>query len=321
MANWQPSPMPSDTTWRSFSSTTVRPTALGQRCGNWSKRIRGCGEFVSAAISARRRRSSAGFRAARGDLIFTLDADLQDDPREIPRFVAAIDDDALDVVSGWKQVRLDPWHKVLPSRVFNWLVGWLTGVRLHDHNCGYKCYRRAVLGEVRLYGELHRFVPVLAHARGFRVGELPVNHRERKYGRSKYGMRRFVKGFLDLLTVKFLTGFSQRPQHLLGGIGLFCLTLGGAGMTYFAGFWLVQELRGIDPKLHERPALIYSIGTLLFGAQLMSIGFLAELVIAYQGRDADTYSIADQIGDFAGEVLLEKIAAGSPLADAGSESG
>jgi dolichol-phosphate mannosyltransferase len=241
---------------------------------------------------------SAGFRAARGDLIFTLDADLQDDPREIPRFVAAMDDE-LDVVSGWKQVRRDPWHKVLPSRAFNWLVGWLTGVRLHDHNCGFKCYRRAVLSEVRLYGELHRFVPVLAHARGFRVGELTVNHRPRKFGRSKYGVKRFVKGFLDLLTVKFLTGFSQRPQHLLGAIGLFCFLLGGTGMAFFAGYWVVQELRGIDPMIHERPALYYSLGALLFGAQLMSIGFLAELIIAYQGRDSDTYSIADRAGDFA----------------------
>jgi glycosyltransferase involved in cell wall biosynthesis len=263
---------------------------------------------------------SAGFRAARGELIFTLDADLQDDPREIPRFIAAMDDE-LDVVSGWKRVRHDPWHKVLPSRVFNWLVGWLTGVRLHDHNCGFKCYRRAVLGEVRLYGELHRFVPVLAHARGFRVGELAVNHRQRKFGRSKYGLRRFVKGFLDLLTVKFLTGFSQRPQHLLGAIGLFCFLLGGAGMAYFAGYWFVQELRGIDPKLHERPGLIYAVGTLLFGAQLMSIGFLAELIIAYQGRDADTYSIADRVGDFAAEETNGHEPAQTTLSNSGKETG
>ncbi len=263
---------------------------------------------------------SAGFRAARGELIFTLDADLQDDPREIPRFIAAMDDE-LDVVSGWKRVRHDPWHKVLPSRVFNWLVGWLTGVRLHDHNCGLKCYRRAVLSEVRLYGELHRFVPVLAHARGFRVGELAVNHRERKFGHSKYGLRRFVKGFLDLLTVKFLTGFSQRPQHLLGAIGLFCFLLGGAGMAYFAGFWVVQELLGNDPKIHERPALIYSVGALLFGAQLMSIGFLAELIIAYQGRDADTYSIADHAGDFAAEETNGHERAASALSNSGKEAG
>src|SRR5205807_8637047 len=124
---------------------------------------------------------SAGFLAAQGDIVMTLDADLQDDPREIPRFLAELEKN-LDVVSGWKKVRLDPWHKVLPSRVFNWMVSRLTGVRLHDHNCGMKCYRREVLAEVRLYGERHRFVPVLAAARGFRVGEIAINHRPRKFG-------------------------------------------------------------------------------------------------------------------------------------------
>lgn len=238
---------------------------------------------------------SAGFGAARGELVMTLDADLQDDPHEIPRFLAAIDHE-LDVVSGWKQVRHDPWHKVLPSRLFNATVSWLTGVYLHDHNCGMKCYRREVLGEVRLYGELHRFVPVLAHARGFRIGELIIQHRARKFGQSKYGVRRFVKGFLDLLTVKFLTGFGQRPQHLLGTIGLLCFLLGGIGLLYLTGYWLVGQIwpgPGHLP-LHQRPALLYSLGALLLGGQLMSIGFLAELIIAYQGRDADTYSIREQ---------------------------
>src|SRR5260221_1093418 len=204
---------------------------------------------------------SAGFRAARGELIVTLDADLQDDPREIPRLLAAMEGNC-DVVSGWKQVRHDPCHKVLPSRVFNWLVSWLTGVCLPDPNRGLKCYRREVLAEVRLYGELHRFVPVLAAARGFRVGELAVAHRPRKFGRSKYGVRRFIKGFLDLLTVKFLTGFGQRPQHLLGGIGLVCFFLGTVVITYLTGYWIVERILGHDPELHNRPALIYSIGAI-----------------------------------------------------------
>jgi len=160
---------------------------------------------------------NAGFALARDPLVMTLDADLQDDPHEIPRFLEQMEQ-GFDVVSGWKKVRHDPWHKVWPSRVFNWMVSRLTGVKLHDHNCGMKCYRREVLDEVRLYGELHRFVPVLAAARGFRVGELVIHHRPRQFGRSKYGVSRFIKGFLDLLTVKFLTGFGQRPQHLLGGV-------------------------------------------------------------------------------------------------------
>lgn len=238
---------------------------------------------------------AAGFAAARGQLVLTLDADLQDDPAEIPRFVARLAEN-LDVVSGWKQVRHDPWHKVWPSRVFNALVSWLTGVRLHDHNCGMKCYRREVLAEVRLYGELHRFVPVLAHARGFRVGEIVIRHRPRRFGYSKFGLDRIVKGFLDLLTVKFLTGFGQRPQHALGTVGLGLFALGSLGLGYLSVYWIAAQLWPewqLTP-LHDRPAVLYSLGALLLGGQLMSIGFLAELIIAYQGRDSDTYSIAEQ---------------------------
>ncbi len=237
---------------------------------------------------------SAGFRTAGGDVVLTLDADLQDDPKEIPRFLAALDE-GLDVVSGWKRVRLDPWHKTMPSKVFNALVGWLTGVRLHDHNCGFKCYRAEVLREVRLYGELHRFVPVLAAARGFRVGEIAVDHRPRRFGHSKYGVRRFVKGFLDLLTVKFLTGYSQRPQHLLGTVGLLAFALGFLGMGYLGLTWVVNWLvPDTFLPLHQRPLLIYSVAALLLGAQMMSIGFLAELITAYQGGDEHSYSVAER---------------------------
>ncbi len=239
---------------------------------------------------------SAGFARARGELVMTLDADLQDDPREIPRFLAEMDK-GHDVVSGWKEVRHDPWHKVLPSRVFNWMVSRLTGVKLHDHNCGFKCYRREIFDEVRLYGELHRFLPALAAARGYRIGEIVVHHRPREFGRSKYGISRFVKGFLDLLTVKFLTGFGQRPQHLLGSLGLASFFLGLLGLIYLAGLWTISRmLPGMDPvELHNRfPAVIYSVALLLLGGQLMSIGFVAELVIAYHDPDIKAYSIAEQ---------------------------
>lgn len=239
---------------------------------------------------------SAGFRAARGDIILTLDGDLQDDPAELPRFLHALAA-GHDVVSGWKRVRHDPWHKVGPSRVFNFLVSWLTGVKLHDHNCGMKCYRAAVFREVRLYGELHRFIPVLAAARGFKVSEIEINHRPRRFGRSKYGVRRFIKGFLDLLTVKFLTGFGQRPQHMLGSIGLLSFLLGNLGMLYLAVTWVIRLWAPalFDP-IHQRPLLIYSVAALLLGAQMMSIGFLAELITAYLGRDEDSYSIAEETG-------------------------
>jgi glycosyltransferase involved in cell wall biosynthesis len=237
---------------------------------------------------------SAGFTAARGDIIMTLDADLQDDPAEIPRFLAKLNE-GYEVVSGWKQARLDPWHKVWPSRVFNGMVSWLTGVKLHDHNCGMKCYRAEVFREIRLYGELHRFIPVLAAARGFKVSEIAINHRPRKFGYSKYGVRRFVKGFLDLLTVKFLTGFGQRPQHLLGSIGLFAFVIGIAGMLWLAATWIVRlyEPDWFEP-LHQRPALIYSAAATLLGTQMMTIGFLAELITAYLGRDQESYSVKEK---------------------------
>jgi glycosyltransferase involved in cell wall biosynthesis len=240
---------------------------------------------------------SAGFHAAHGDTILTLDADLQDDPKEIPRFLQRLKE-GLDVVSGWKRVRHDPWHKVWPSRLFNALVSRVMGVPLHDHNCGMKCYRAEVFREVRLYGELHRFIPVLAAARGFKVGELEINHRPRRYGQGKYmGPERFIKGFLDLLTVKFLTGFGQRPQHLLGGIGLLSFALGNLGLLYLAIIWLIRLW---DPTfsepLHDRPLLIYAAVALLLGAQMISIGLLAEMITAHQSRDQESYSVAEEVG-------------------------
>lgn len=242
---------------------------------------------------------SAGFAEAHGELVLTLDADLQDDPAEIPRFLAAMEN-SLDVVSGWKRVRHDPWHKVLPSRVFNWLVSRATGVRLHDHNCGFKCYRREIFQEVRLYGELHRFVPVLAAARGWRVGEVVVQHRARKFGRSKYGVWRIIKGFLDLLTVYFLTGFGQRPQHLLGTVGLTFFSLGMTGLVALTAFWCTTRLDAIpenDLHLHERAIFYYSIIAVLLGAQLMSVGILAELITSHMGKDQVPYSIRGRVGD------------------------
>jgi glycosyltransferase involved in cell wall biosynthesis len=232
----------------------------------------------------------AGFQAARGDLVFTLDGDLQDDPAEIPRFLAELER-GYDVLSGWKKTRHDPWHKVYPSRVFNWLVSRLTGCALHDHNCGFKLYRKAVLEEIGIYGELHRFIPVLAHARGFRVGEVVVRHRPRQHGRSNYGLSRLLKGFLDLLTVRFLTRFSQRPLHVLGGFGLALLGLGSLGLLYLAILWLDPRNRPIGP----RPLLYYSGILVSIGVQLLSLGILAELVTAYNIRAEDTYSVVERI--------------------------
>ncbi len=273
----------------------------GSTDGSWNV-IRRLSESDPSVRGIRFRRNfgkasalSAGFADAQGELIMTLDADLQDDPHEIPRFLEMMGR-GLDVVSGWKKIRHDPWHKVGPSRVFNWMVSRITGVVLHDHNCGMKCYRREIFDEVRLYGELHRFVPVLAAARGFRVGELVIHHRPRQHGHSKYGVTRFVKGFLDLLTVKFLTGFSQRPQHVLGTIGLASFLLGAMLLVYLTIYWIVAQAAPhlhLIP-LHQRPLMVYSVGLLLLGGQLMSIGFMAELIIAYHQYDTRNFSVAER---------------------------
>jgi dolichol-phosphate mannosyltransferase len=237
---------------------------------------------------------SAGFHAADGERIITLDGDLQDDPAEIANLLAKLDE-GFDVVSGWKRERYDPWHKVLPSRVFNWLVSHLMGVHLHDHNCGLKAYRREVMHEIRLYGELHRFVPVLAAAKGFRVGEVVVAHRPRKFGKSKYGLSRLTKGLLDLLTVKFIVGYGQRPQHMLGTVGLFAFLLGGLGMGWLAIRWTLSRIVDgwVPVNLHETAALYYCLGLFIIGAQFLSIGLLGEMIAAHWVRDTDTYSIAE----------------------------
>lgn len=239
---------------------------------------------------------TAGLRACQGDVVMTFDADLQDDPAEIPAFLAKLDD-GFDVVNGWKQRRLDPWHKVYPSKVFNWLNSTLTGLKLHDHNCGLKAFRREVADELHLYGEMHRFVPVLAHARGFRVTELPVNHRPREFGVSKYGVRRFLRGFLDLVTVAFLTSYGKRPQHLLGAFGLTFFGLGMLGLVVLTGIWVATNLFGAGfGPIGSRPLLAYSIAFTLLGFQALSLGLLAELIVAYTHRERDVYSVRERTG-------------------------
>ena len=198
--------------------------------------------------------------------------------------------EGLDLVSGWKRKRHDPWHKVGPSRIFNRLVSRVTGLHLHDHNCGYKLYRRAVLDEVRIYGELHRFVPALAHARGFRIGEIEVHHRARLHGRSKYGVSRFLKGLLDLVTVSFLTRYGSRPFHAFGTLGLGFLVLGLVGLV------AIGVARGFGWTSWPVAPVVLAATSLAIGMQLVATGLVAERVTASRITPEDTYSIAATVG-------------------------
>lgn len=232
-----------------------------------------------------------GFQMVRGDLVFTMDADLQDDPVEIPRFLDKLQKDNLDIVSGWKRKRYDPWHKVGPSRIFNTMVSRLTGCHLHDHNCGFKLYRGEVVRNIQLYGELHRFVPVLAASQGFRVGEIEVHHRPRNFGHSKYGWNRMFKGFLDLLAVAARTRFGTRPMHLVGGIGLILMSF--SGMLMILG--LILLILNSD---HAAELLISSWVGLIGSLLCIAIGLMMEWNLAEAAGPRLTPSIIDTRGEF-----------------------
>lgn len=213
---------------------------------------------------------SHGFAAARGDVVVTMDGDLQDDPKEISRFMELLNE-GYDLVSGWKQRRQDPFGKTFPSKIFNWTVRKSTGVQLHDFNCGFKAYRHEVTQSIRLYGELHRFTPVLANAEGFRVAELPVEHHARKWGSSKYGWSRLTKGFLDLLTVIFITRYRQRPMHLFGLPGILFGAIGG-----FMVLWLAVEKFINNEAIGGRPLLMAAVLMIVIGTQFFGLGLLGE---------------------------------------------
>ncbi|TCJ15667.1 glycosyltransferase [Rubrobacter taiwanensis] len=233
---------------------------------------------------------AAGFARARYEAVATLDADLQDDPGEIPRLLGVLVEEDLDLVSGWKKSRKDPLEKRLPSRLFNKTTQLLTGVRLHDFNCGLKVYRREVVQEVTLYGELHRYIPALAHYRGFRVGEAAVNHRPRGGGHSKFGLERYVRGMFDLMSIVFLGLYQRRPLHLFGGIGLVFAALGVIINAYLTVLWFMGE--GIG----DRPLLILGVLLIIVGVQSVSFGLIAELIArTSHTSDEPPYSIAREV--------------------------
>jgi len=222
---------------------------------------------------------ATGFKAVRGEFVCTLDADLQDDPSELPKLFGALEQ-GYDVVSGWKVKRRDPITKRWPSKLFNAVTSGVAGVRLHDFNCGFKLYRREAVDALEVYGELHRFLPALSHWRGFRVGEVPVHHRARRFGQSKYGASRFVNGFLDLMTAAFISTSALKPLHVFGRIGLAFLLAGFGLAVWFVAQWLHGE------PLRVRPLMLFGAASVLLGIQFILMGLLGEM-IAHQSARAD----------------------------------
>ncbi len=214
----------------------------------------------------------AGFQHVDGDLVFTLDADLQDDPAEFSRFVEKIDE-GYDLVVGWKYNRLDPMEKKLPSKLFNAVTSANSGVKLHDFDCGFKCFRKEVVKSMDVYGELHRYIPVLAHRKGFKITEITVNHRTREHGHSKYGMERYMRGLLDSLTTTFLLKYSDRPMYFFGRVGLFTAFIGFLICAYLVVLWCM----GI--KIGGRPLLVLGVLLIVVGIQFISTGFVCNIVV------------------------------------------
>ncbi|MCH7679188.1 glycosyltransferase family 2 protein [candidate division KSB1 bacterium] len=230
-----------------------------------------------------------GFKEARGELIVTLDADLQDEPHEIPKLVKKLEE-GFDLVSGWKKIRNDPFIKKNTSKLFNFVTRKMTGLRIHDMNCGLKVYRREVTDTVNVYGQLHRFLPVLAQWQGFKVGEVVVKHSPRKYGKTKFGASRFIAGFLDLVTVLFITRYTKRPLHLFGLIGLSSFIV-GVGIS---GYLAVERLF-LGQYLSDRPLLFLGILAIVVGVQFVSIGLLGEMITESR-KDNTDYSIKKTLG-------------------------
>ncbi len=269
----------------------------GSTDGSWSVLRRLCGQHPEVhGIRFRRNygKSAAlneGFRAAQGEVVLTLDADLQDSPDEIPALYRMIKDNQLDLVSGWKKQRKDPPIKRWSSRLFNAVTRWVSGIALHDFNCGLKAYRREVVKNIEVYGEMHRYLPVIVRWAGFqRIGEKVVTHFPRKYGRTKFGMSRFVYGFLDLLSITFVTRFGKRPMHLFGSLGLLAFFAGFVMATYLA----VQKFVFLQYRMTDRPIFYVALVSMIIGVQLFSVGFLAELVTR-QAPDRNQYQVAERL--------------------------
>lgn len=228
-----------------------------------------------------------GFGHAQGDVVITMDADLQDSPDEIPALFSKIRNDGYDLVSGWKRKRYDPLSKTIPTKLYNAATRWLTGVKLHDMNCGLKAYRLDVVKSVEVYGEMHRYIPVLAAQAGYvKIGEQEVKHAPRKHGKTKFGMERFLYGFLDLLSVYFMTRFGNRPMHIFGGLGVLSFFIGFCIVLYLS----IQKFAFAQYRMTERPIFYIGLLSIIVGVQLFLAGFLGEL-ISRKAPDRNEYGI------------------------------
>lgn len=278
----------------------------GSRDNTWEV-VQGLHEEDARVVGLRFQRNygksaalAVGFERAQGQYVVTIDADLQDDPAEIPSLVDMLEDGGYDLVSGWKKHRKDPLSKTIPSRFFNWVTRMISGLPLHDFNCGLKVYRREVVKSVNVYGELHRYIPLLAKWAGYdRVAEKPVQHHPRKYGETKFGVERFVQGFLDLITVLFLTRFAVRPMHFFGGLGT---------LTFGAGFvislWLSIEKLVFGHALGHRPLLLLGLLLILFGAQMFTTGLLGEMIIQPRMEDTASYVVGEELAPESGDTVF-----------------
>ena len=231
---------------------------------------------------------SEAFKLADGDYVITMDADLQDDPEEIPNLISTLESGNYDLVSGWKKERHDPLSKTIPSRIFNFVTSKISGIKIHDFNCGLKIYRKAVVKDLKIYGELHRFLPVLAHWNGFRVGEVTVQHHPRKFGKTKFGISRFFNGFFDLLTVIFITRYQTSPLHIFGMLGLMAALFGFAIELYLSILWFLGE------GIRNRPLFFLGILAIIVGIQFIVFGLLGEMITA-RFAEQTHYSIKEKI--------------------------
>ena len=239
-----------------------------------------------------------GFIAAQGEVVITMDADLQDDPDEIPELYRMIREEGFDLVSGWKKKRYDPLTKTIPTKLFNWTTRRVSGVYLHDFNCGLKAYRKAVVKNIEVFGEMHRYIPFIAKKEGFgHIGEKVVKHHPRKYGKTKFGFDRFINGFLDLLTITFVFRFGRKPMHFFGAVGTFMFLLGFFSAAWVVGekLWHVYALHEAAPRVSDQGLFYVALTAMIIGVQLFTVGFVAELVRRYS-PERNVYRVNERVG-------------------------